>query len=112
MKMRIEPSSPTGTIAMFALTWPTLTLVTEVAGSAPAGVGDGVTDKNVGWLPGALFGGAFIMFVPNIAEELSKGLSGAVYGVIMILMMYAIPTGLGGLLKVALGALSKRSTTR
>lgn len=72
----------------------------------------GLVVGGVGWLPGALFGGAFIMFVPNIAEELSKGLSGAVYGVIMILMMYAIPTGLGGLLKAALGALSKRSTTR
>ncbi|MBU2486619.1 MAG: branched-chain amino acid ABC transporter permease [Alphaproteobacteria bacterium] len=72
----------------------------------------GLVVGGVGWLPGALFGGAFIMFVPNIAEELSKGLSGAVYGVIMILMMYAIPTGLGGLLKAALGALSKRSMTR
>lgn len=72
----------------------------------------GLVVGGVGWLPGALFGGAFIMFVPNIAEELSKGLSGAVYGAIMILMMYAIPTGLGGLLKAALTALSKRSKTR
>ncbi|SOE18449.1 amino acid/amide ABC transporter membrane protein 2 (HAAT family) [Hoeflea halophila] len=71
----------------------------------------GLVVGGVGWLPGALFGGAFIMFVPNIAEELSKGLSGAVYGAIMILMMYAIPTGLGGLLKAALTALSKRSKT-
>jgi len=72
----------------------------------------GLVVGGVGWLPGALFGGAFIMFVPNIAEEFSKGLSGAVYGVIMILMMYAIPTGLGGLLKAALTALSKRSLNR
>ena len=72
----------------------------------------GLVVGGVGWLPGALFGGAFIMFVPNIAEELSKGLSGAVYGVIMILMMYAIPTGLGGLIKAALTALARRSTNR
>ena len=72
----------------------------------------GLVVGGVGWLPGALFGGAFIMFVPNIAEEFSKGLSGAVYGVIMILMMYAIPTGLGGLLKAALTALTKRSMNR
>jgi branched-chain amino acid transport system permease protein len=72
----------------------------------------GLVVGGVGWLPGAMFGGAFIMFVPNIAEELSKGLSGAVYGLIMILMMYAIPTGLGGLLKAALTALSKRSMNR
>ncbi len=53
LKIRIAPSSPTGTIAVFALTWPGLTLVTDVAGSTPGGVAEGVTDRNVGWLPGA-----------------------------------------------------------
>ena len=32
----------------------------------------------VGWLPGSIVGSAFIIFVPNIAEGISKGLSGAV----------------------------------
>ena len=44
----------------------------------------GLVVGGVGWLPGALFGGAFVLFVPNIAEQISKGLSGAVYGVILI----------------------------
>lgn len=69
----------------------------------------GLVVGGVGWLPGALFGGAFVMFVPNIAEEFSKGLSGAIYGVILILLMYAMPTGLGGLAKSAVKALTKRS---
>lgn len=69
----------------------------------------GLVVGGVGWLPGALFGGAFIMFVPNIAEEFSKGLSGAIYGMILILLMYAMPTGLGGLVKSAVNALTKRS---
>ena len=61
----------------------------------------GLVVGGVGWLPGALFGGAFIMFVPNIAEGVSKGLSGAVYGAILILLIYVMPTGLGGLYRAA-----------
>ena len=61
----------------------------------------GLVVGGVGWLPGALFGGAFVMFIPNIAENISKGLSGAIYGVILILLIYVMPTGLGGLLHAA-----------
>lgn len=68
----------------------------------------GLVIGGVGWLPGALAGGAFIMFVPNIAEEVSKGLSGAIYGVILIGLIYAMPTGLGGLLNAAARAVQKR----
>ena len=35
--------------------------------------------------------------VPNIAEDFSKGLSGAVYGVILLLVIYAMPMGAGTL---------------
>src|SRR5205807_1705328 len=38
----------------------------------------GLVVGGVGWLPGAFFGGAFVLFVPNLAESFSKGLSGAV----------------------------------
>ncbi len=58
----------------------------------------GMVIGGVGWLPGSLLGGAFILFVPNIAEEFSKGLSGAVYGVILLLIIYIAPSGAGGLL--------------
>lgn len=53
----------------------------------------GLVVGGVGWLPGALLGGAFVLFVPNIAEQVSKGLSGAVYGVMLILLIYAMPSG-------------------
>ena len=46
----------------------------------------GLVVGGVGWIPGALFGGAFVLFVPNIAEHISKGLAGAVYGVILLLV--------------------------
>lgn len=62
----------------------------------------GLVVGGVGWLPGALFGAAFIVFVPNIAEELSKGLSGAAYGVMLIALMFVMPTGAGGLIRSGL----------
>ncbi|MBR0838551.1 branched-chain amino acid ABC transporter permease, partial [Bradyrhizobium manausense] len=42
----------------------------------------GMVVGGVGWLPGSIVGAAFIIFVPNIAEGISKGLSGAVFGVL------------------------------
>lgn len=56
----------------------------------------GLVVGGVGWIPGALFGGLFVLFVPNIAEHISKGLSGAAYGVILILLIYLMPSGAGG----------------
>jgi branched-chain amino acid transport system permease protein len=47
----------------------------------------------VGWLPGSIVGAAFIIFVPNIAESISKGLSGAVFGVLLFLVIFVVPHG-------------------
>jgi branched-chain amino acid transport system permease protein len=46
---------------------------------------------------GALIGGLFILFVPNIAEGVSKSLAGAVYGVLLIAAIYLMPSGAAGL---------------
>jgi branched-chain amino acid transport system permease protein len=53
----------------------------------------GMVVGGVGWLPGSLAGAAFIVFVPNIAESVSKGLSGAVFGVILIVIIFVVPHG-------------------
>ncbi len=60
----------------------------------------GLVVGGVGWLPGALFGGAFLLFVPNIAEGVSKGLSGAVYGLLLIAIIYVMPSGLAGFIQM------------
>jgi branched-chain amino acid transport system permease protein len=60
----------------------------------------GLVVGGVGSIPGALAGGLFVLFVPNIAEQVSKGLSGAVYGVILILLIYLMPTGAAGLARL------------
>ena len=53
----------------------------------------GMVVGGVGWLPGSLAGSAFIVFVPNMAESVSKGLSGAVFGVILIIVIFVVPHG-------------------
>jgi branched-chain amino acid transport system permease protein len=68
----------------------------------------GLVVGGVGWLPGALFGGAFIVFVPNIAEGISKGLSGAMYGVMLILLIYLMPSGAGGLVRTVTDRFKRR----
>ena len=70
----------------------------------------GLVVGGVGWLPGALVGGAFIVFVPNIAEGISKGLSGAMYGIILILLIYLMPAGAGGLVRTVAGRLRRHQS--
>ena len=70
----------------------------------------GLVVGGVGWLPGAIVGGAFIVFVPNVAESVSKGLSGAMYGIILILLIYLMPSGAGGLIRTISDRLKRRRT--
>ncbi|TKT70746.1 branched-chain amino acid ABC transporter permease [Afipia massiliensis] len=53
----------------------------------------GMVVGGVGWLPGSLVGSAFIVFVPNVAEHISKGLSGAVFGVLLFVVIFLVPHG-------------------
>lgn len=53
----------------------------------------GMVVGGVGWLPGSFIGSAFIIFVPNIAEGISKGLSGAVFGILLFLVIFLMPHG-------------------
>jgi branched-chain amino acid transport system permease protein len=59
-------------------------------------VGIGVGGGGTLW--GAFFGAIFIMFVPNLAEQISKAAPWAVYGVVLIAIMFAMPGGVMGLL--------------
>ena len=68
----------------------------------------GVVVGGLASLGGVLFGALFIEFVPNLADQLTvslgesaKALPGAIYGVLLILAMAAMPTGVAGALRVA-----------
>jgi branched-chain amino acid transport system permease protein len=63
----------------------------------------GLIVGGVGSIGGTLIGGLFVLFVPNIAEQISKGLAGAVFGVILILVIYVMPSGAAGLARLVAG---------
>jgi branched-chain amino acid transport system permease protein len=61
----------------------------------------------MGSLPGCLFGGLFVLYVPNIAQSVSRGLAGAIYGVIMLLVIFVMPSGAAGFVRLAATQLSR-----
>jgi branched-chain amino acid transport system permease protein len=64
----------------------------------------GLLVGGVSSIAGAILGGAFVEFVPNLAESISKAAPGAVYGIILIAVMFLMPSGAAG----ALGSLLSR----
>lgn len=66
----------------------------------------GIVIGGLASLGGVIFGALFIEFVPNYADQLTvyfgenaKALPGAVYGLMMILMMAVAPMGIAGLFR-------------
>jgi len=51
-------------------------------------------------LTGALYGAIFIQFIPNIADQISKAAPWAIYGTMLILFMYLMPTGIAGAIRL------------
>jgi branched-chain amino acid transport system permease protein len=48
---------------------------------------------------GAVFGALFIEFVPVYASDINEALAAVIYGGVLILFMYVLPTGVVGLLR-------------
>jgi branched-chain amino acid transport system permease protein len=61
----------------------------------------GLVIGGVGSIPGCLFGGLFVLFVPNIANSISTGLAGAIYGVILLVVVFVMPSGAAGFARFA-----------
>lgn len=59
----------------------------------------GVVVGGLASVSGAIYGGLFMVFVPNFAEEVSKAAPWAIYGIILILAMYFMPLGVAGLVR-------------
>ena len=65
----------------------------------------------LGSLSGMIFGALFIEFVPVWAQNLNQSSPTALYGVILILVLYALPGGAGGVIG-SLGQASRRASAR
>jgi branched-chain amino acid transport system permease protein len=59
----------------------------------------GLVVGGVASIGGTILGAVFIEFVPNIATQLSKSAPGAIYGLLLIAVMFLMPQGAGGFLK-------------
>jgi branched-chain amino acid transport system permease protein len=68
----------------------------------------GVVVGGLASISGAIYGGLFIQFIPNVAEEISKAAPWAIYGIFLIGFMYAMPTGVAGFVRIVLGRWSAR----
>lgn len=58
----------------------------------------GVAIGGLATLSGPVFGAILIGLLPNFAEQVSKSASGAVYGVLLIVCVYVMPSGIAGAL--------------
>jgi branched-chain amino acid transport system permease protein len=68
----------------------------------------GVVIGGLASISGAFFGAVFIQFIPNIADEISKAAPWAIYGIVLIAFMYAMPTGVAGFVRIARARLARR----
>ncbi len=68
----------------------------------------GLVVGGVGSIPGSLLGGVFVLFVPNLAEQVSTGLSGAIYGVILLAVIFLMPSGAAGFARMVAARLGSR----
>ena len=67
----------------------------------------GVVIGGLASISGAIYGALFIQFVPNIADQISKAAPWAIYGVVLIVFMYVMPTGVAGFVRIVMGRLQR-----
>ena len=72
----------------------------------------GIVVGGLASISGALFGGLFIQFVPNWAQDISKAAPWAIYGLFLIAFMYVMPHGIAGALRALGLRLARKGTAR
>jgi branched-chain amino acid transport system permease protein len=68
----------------------------------------GVVVGGLASISGAIYGALFIQFIPNIADQISRAAPWAIYGVFLIGLMYLMPTGVAGLVRMVRHRLARR----
>ena len=68
----------------------------------------GLVVGGVASIGGTIVGAFFVEFVPNWAGDLSKAAPGAIYGVLLIAMLFLMPPGAGGFLHAMWRRLARR----
>jgi branched-chain amino acid transport system permease protein len=68
----------------------------------------GIVIGGMASISGALYGALFIQFIPNFADQISKAAPWAIYGVFLLVFIYAMPTGVAGFIRMLVGKLARR----
>ena len=61
----------------------------------------GIVIGGIASISGAVYGALFIEFVPNFADQVSKAAPWAIYGIALLVFVYAMPTGVAGFVRMA-----------
>jgi branched-chain amino acid transport system permease protein len=72
----------------------------------------GLVVGGVGSIPGTLLAGLFVQFVPSIAEQVSRGLAQAVYGIILIVVIFVMPSGAAGFVRMIVQRIARTRSAR
>jgi branched-chain amino acid transport system permease protein len=72
----------------------------------------GAVVGGLGTISGALVGAAFIQFIPNIADQISKSAPSAIFAGFLILCMFLMPQGVVGLVRSTLQRLRHQRPRR
>jgi len=67
----------------------------------------GIVIGGLASISGAIYGGIFIQFIPNVADQISKAAPWAIYGIFLIVFMYVMPTGVAGFIRILVGRLRR-----
>jgi branched-chain amino acid transport system permease protein len=60
----------------------------------------GIVVGGLASISGAIYGGFFVQFVPNIADAISDAAPWAIYGIFLIAFMFAMPAGIAGFIRI------------
>lgn len=59
----------------------------------------GLVVGGLGSMTGAVFGAFFVEFVPSVSQDVNEAAPGIIFGLLIIVVMFAAPTGVSGLLR-------------
>lgn len=72
----------------------------------------GIVIGGAGTVSGAIYGSIFIGLVPDLASQISKAAPWAIYGCCLIACVYLMPSGIHGVIRLALGRVLPLVTPR
>lgn len=72
----------------------------------------GVVVGGLASISGAVYGGLFVVFLPNLAEQISDAAPWAIYGLFLIVLMFVMPDGVAGFVSRMIRLLSRRGKRR